>query len=88
MTTLALEASSSDKYEWQDSDTLKLCQEISSRLDSLTDSINHLSAWRLEALQAGFMPSNFLTELTVIAAAISRCKSQVRQFLCSLIAKL
>jgi hypothetical protein len=47
-------------------------------LDCLSDAINHFSAWRLEALQAGFMPANFLTELTVIAAAISRCKSQVR----------
>ncbi len=78
MATSLIEASTSDAYEWRDSDTLKLCHEISSRLDSLTDAINHLSAWRLEALQAAFMPSNFLTELTVIAAAISRCKSQVR----------
>lgn len=78
MATSLIEASTSDAYEWRDSDTLKLCHDISSRLDSLTDAINHLSAWRLEALQAAFMPANFLTELTVIAAAISRCKSQVR----------
>ncbi len=78
MATLSLEVSSPDLYDWQDSDTLKLCHDISTRFDSLTDAINHFSAWRLEALQAGFMPANFLTELTVIAAAISRCKSQVR----------
>jgi hypothetical protein len=78
MATALFEASSPDKYDWQDSDTLKLCHEISTKLDSLTDAINHLSAWRLEALEVGFIPANFLTELTVIAAAISRCKSQVR----------
>jgi hypothetical protein len=78
MATVLMEISSSDQYDWQDSDTLKLCHEISTRLDSLSDSINHLSAWRLEALQVGFIPANFLTELTVISAAISRCKSQVR----------
>jgi hypothetical protein len=80
-----MQASPSDLYDWQDSDTLKLCHEISTRLDSLTDAINHLSAWRLEALQSGFMPANFLTELTVVAAAISRCKSQVRMPVASLL---
>ncbi len=80
-----MQASAPDVYDWQDSDTLKLCLEISTRLDSLTDAINHLSAWRLEALQAGFMPANFLTELTVVAAAISRCKSQVRMPVASLL---
>jgi hypothetical protein len=78
MATALIQGSVSDQYDWQDSDTLKLCHEISTRLDYLNDSINHLSAWRLEALQAGFIPPNFLTELTVVAAAISRCKSQVR----------
>jgi hypothetical protein len=78
MAVALMEISTADQYDWQDSDTLKLCHEISTRLDHLSDSINHLSAWRLEALQVGFIPANFLTELTVIAAAISRCKSQVR----------
>ena len=88
MATAIIEADSADKYDWQDSETLKLCHEISTRLDALSDSINHLSVWRLEAIQAGFMPANFLTELTVIAAAISRCKSQARMPVGSLLRQI
>jgi len=88
MATAITEADTADKYDWQDSETLKLCYEISTKLDALSDAINHFSVWRLEAIQAGFMPANFLTELTVIAAAISRCKSQARMPVGSLLRQI
>lgn len=46
-----MDKSSREKLDGEKSDTLNLCKEIDRRLDSLNESVDSLSKWRMDALQ-------------------------------------